>query len=229
MKKIGIVGGTSPESTVSYYLRITHEYTRRFGDYGYPEIIIYSVSFQEFVDAAKEENWSEIEEKLVMAFNSLASAGADMGLIAANTPHRVFDQVAARTSIPLLHIVDATADAISAAGFTRVGLLGTLQTMSGKWYRKHLEKRGIATIVPEVRIQCEISRIIYKELGSGIIRAESKEYYLKAIEELINQGAEGVILGCTEIPLLVSQDDVEVTIFDTAAIHADAALAAALD
>ena len=229
MKKIGIVGGTSPESTVSYYLRITHEYTRRFGDYGYPEIIIYSVSFQEFVDWTTEGNWTAVEEKLAEAFDSLAAGGADMGLIAANTPHRVFDEVAARIPIPLVHIVDATADAISAAGLTRVGLLGTRQTMSGQWYSKRLEKRGIATIVPVVSTQDEISRVIYEELGSGIIRAESKAYYLKAIEDLVDQGAQGVILGCTEIPFLISQSDVAVAVFDTATIHADAALAVALD
>lgn len=229
MKRIGIFGGTSPESTVSYYTRITREYTRRFGNYAYPEILIYSVSFQEFVDWQKAGDWSAMATKMKEGFQRLAVAGAQIGLIAANTLHRVFDEVSRESPIPLIHIVDATASAIRKEGISRVGLLGTRYTMQGEFYVERLAKHGITTLLPTVEEQGEIHRVIYEELTRGIIRPESKAYYLTVIEGLAQQGAKGIILGCTEIPLLVEPEETSLPTFDTAILHADAALCAALD
>jgi aspartate racemase len=229
MKRIGILGGTSPESTVSYYTRITREYTRRFGNYAYPEILIYSVSFQEFVDWQKAGDWGAMATKMKEGFQRLAAAGAQIGLIAANTLHRVFDEVEAESPIPLVHIVDATASAIRKEGISRVGLLGTRYTMQGEFYVERLAKHGITTLLPTLEEQDEINRVIYEELTGGIIRPESKAYYLAVIEGLAQQGAEGIILGCTEIPLLVRPEETSLPTFDTAILHADAALDAALD
>jgi aspartate racemase len=229
MKRIGILGGTSPESTVSYYTRITREYTRRFGNYAYPEILIYSVSFQEFVDWQKTGDWGAMATKMKEGFQRLAAAGAQIGLIAANTLHRVFDEVSRESSIPLIHIVDATASAIRKEGISRVGLLGTRYTMQGEFYVERLAKHGITTLLPTVEEQDEIHRVIYEELTRGIIRPKSKAHYLTAIEGLAQQGAKGIILGCTEIPLLVQPEETSLPTFDTAILHADAALDAALD
>jgi len=229
IKRIGILGGTSPESTVSYYMHITREYTRRFGNYAYPEILIYSVSFQEFVDWQKTGDWGAMATKMKEGFQRLAAAGAQIGLIAANTLHRVFDEVAAESPIPLVHIVDATASAIRKEGISRVGLLGTRYTMQGEFYVERLAKHGITTLLPTVEEQGEINRVIYEELTRGLIRPESKAYYLAVIDGLAQKGAEGVILGCTEIPLLVRLEETSLPTFDTATLHAAAILDAALD
>ena len=228
MKKIGILGGVSPESTVSYYLRITREYTRRYGDYGYPEILIYSVSFQRFVDWQKSGDWKAMAQEMIDAFQALHAAGAGIGLIAANTLHRVFPEVEKASPIPLIHIVDPTAAAIKKQGITRVGLLGTRYTMEGEFYRDRLAGHGIEAIVPDETARAEIHRVIYEELTRGVIKQESKQYYIDVINGLIMRGAEGIILGCTEIPLLIGQEDSPVPVFDTAILHADAALSAAI-
>lgn len=228
MKRIGILGGTSPESTVSYYERITREYTRRFGDYAYPEILIYSVSFQEFVDWQKAEDWEAMAAKMQEGFQHLAAAGAEIGLIAANTLHRVFDAVANESPIPLINIVDATAVAIKRKNCETVGLLGTRYTMQGAFYVDRLASHGISTLIPEKNQQQEIHRVIYEELTRGIMKPSSKGHYLTIIDSLKERGAEGIILGCTEIPLLVQDRDCNLPLFDTAAIHADAALEEAL-
>ena len=228
MKRIGILGGVSPESTVSYYLRITREYTRRFGDYGYPEILIYSVSFQRFVDWQRVGDWEAMAVEMKKGFRALAEAGAQIGLIAANTLHHVFDKVEKDSPIPLIHIVDPTATAIKEKGLTRVGLIGTRYTMEGDFYRNRLAGHRISTLIPSPEERTEIHRVIYEELTRGIVKQESKQYYLSVIDGLVRQGAEGVILGCTEIPLLVHPEDLPVPSFDTAALHADAALTAAL-
>jgi len=228
MKRIGILGGTSPESTVSYYERITREYTRRFGDYTYPEILIYSVSFQEFIAWQREGNWNAISAKMAEIFCILADAGAEIGLIAANTLHRVFDAVANESPIPLLHIVDTTAAVIKAKNCSTVGLLGTRYTMQGAFYVDRLTSHGISTLIPEETQQEEIHRVIYEELTRGIIKPSSKDHYLAIIDSLKERGADGIILGCTEIPLLVQEGDCTIPLFDTAAIHADAALEEAL-
>jgi aspartate racemase len=223
-KRIGILGGVSAESTRTYYEHITREYTKRYGDYSYPEMIIYSVSFQEFVDWHYNERWDLSADKMIVVFKALEKAGADFGVIAANTLHLVFDQVQKAISIPLLSIIDATAEAIEENGVTSVGLLGTIFTMNKDFYRKGLETRGISTLVPEPKDQELVNRVIYEELTRGIINDGSRSEYIQIMKSLTEKGADGIVLGCTEIPLLIKDKDCDVPLFDTTLIHAKKAL-----
>jgi len=223
-KKIGILGGLSPESTVIYYLRIVRKYQKLFGDHSYPEIIIYSVSFQKFVDWMAKDRWNEITEELIRDIRNLAAAGADFALIATNTMHLVFDKVEEASPIPLISIVDATAKSIRKEKINAVGLLGTVFTMERDFYREGLAKYGIETLVPKKEDRDYINKVIFEELCRGLIRDESRNNFKRIIEELTEKGAEGIVLGCTEIPLLIGEKDVSTRIFDTAKIHADKAL-----
>jgi aspartate racemase len=223
-KKIGLLGGTTPESTVGYYHYLTREYRLRFGDYGFPEILIYSVCFQELLDWRAAGRWDRVADKAVDVFERLQAAGADFGLLTANTLHIVFEEIAARVSLPLVSIVEATVEAVAGHGLDCVGLLGTADTMDGSFYPLALERRGIATVLPVAEQRPSLSRIIYEELAQGKIRTESKHEYLRAIADLRQRGARGVLLACTEIPLLVGADDVDLPLFDTMEIHAERAL-----
>ena len=227
-KKIGIIGGLSPESTVSYYLHITRTYVERFGDYGYPEIIIYSVNLENYHQWRRRNRWDLIAGDMIVLAQRLRQAGADFGLIATNTMHKVFDTVQNAVDLPLIHLIDATVATIKEMGICTVGLLGTRYTMSDGFYEDRLSENGLETIVPEERDQDIIHRIIVEELVRGRIISASKRKYLEIIENMKNAGAKGVILGCTEIPLLVKQDDCSIRLYDTAVIHAEAALAYAL-
>ena len=223
-KRIGILGGMSPESTVAYYEYITRTYTERFGDYGYPEILIYSVSFQEYVDWPNQDRWDLVAEGLSQAGQKLVEAGADMLLIATNTMHLVFDEVQARVEVPMLSLLDATAEAILAQGLHTVGLLGTKFTMEKGFYQDALARRGITTLVPGADDREYVHRVIYDELVAGQIRDESRDSYVDIIQKLVERGAQGIILGCTEIPLLVDEASAGIPLFDTTQIHAEAAL-----
>jgi aspartate racemase len=227
-KKIGIIGGMSPESTIEYYQYITHTYTERFGDYGYPDILIYSVSFQPYVDWPNQNRWDLVAAGLSEAARQLENAGADFIIIATNTMHLVFDQVQANVNVPMISLLDAVGDVIQAQGMTVVGLLGTRFTMEQTFYHDALTARGIAVLVPDADDRAIVNRVIYQELTAGQIRGESRDEYVRIIRILTRQGAQGVILGCTEIPLLVSESDVEILLFDTTRIHAEAALRYAL-
>jgi aspartate racemase len=228
-KRIGILGGMSPESTVAYYEYITRTYTERFGDYGYPEILIYSVSFQQYVDWPNQDRWDLVAEGLGQAAEKLAAAGAELILIATNTMHLVFDEVQARAGVPMISLLDATAEAILGRGFRKVGLLGTRFTMEKGFYQDALARRGISTLVPGAEDREYVHRVIYDELAAGQIRDESRAGFLAIIRRLVERGAEGVILGCTEIPLLVSEADAGIPLFDTTQIHAEAALNYAIE
>ncbi len=228
-KKIGILGGTSPESTVEYYQYITRTYTERFGDYGYPEVIIYSVSFQPYVDWPNQDRWDLVAQGLSEAAQKLESAGADLIVIATNTMHLVFDQVQASVTVPMLSLLDAVGDAILARGFDTVGLLGTRFTMEKTFYQDALTRKGITVLVPDAQDREFVNAVIYDELVAGQIRAESRAGYVAIIEKLAERGAEGIILGCTEIPLLVNEEDAGMPLFDTTVIHAEAALNYALE
>jgi aspartate racemase len=229
VKRIGIIGGLSPESTIAYYEYITHTYTRRFGDFGYPEIIIFSVSFQSFVDWPAQGRWDLIATALTDCARRLQDAGADFILIAANTMHMVIDQIQQEINIPMLSLLDAVGQTISSQKLSRVGLLGTRFTMNNAFYVNALEKFGIETLVPEPEDAQVIDHIIYSELVKGILLPESKEKYLNIIQNLKARGAQGVILGCTEIPLLIKSEDTDLPLFDTTTIHAEAALNLALN
>lgn len=228
-KTIGILGGMSPESTVAYYETITRTYTERFGDYGYPQILIYSVSFQTYVDWPKEGRWELVAEGLSQAARSLELAGADVILIATNTMHIVFDEVAASVDVPMLSLLDAVGEAIEARGMRTVGLLGTAFTMENTFYQDTLAERGITILLPEEEDRKRVNDVIYDELVAGVMRDASREVFLGIIEDLEARGAEGVILGCTEIPLLVSQEVSALPLFDTTTIHAEAALRYAVE
>ncbi len=228
-KKIGIVGGLSPESTIYYYQYITRKYTEEFGDFGYPEVVIYSVNFQNYVDWGKDDNWKAIEDDLVSAIKALQSAGAEFGIIATNTMHYVFDSVEKRVNIPLLSLVDAVCGRAKQIGINKIALLGTKFTMEKDFYPKALTKVGIETIVPNDEQRKIVNEIIFHELTKGIIKEESKNRYLEIIIDLAKRGAQGVILGCTEIPLLIRQDDVEITVLDSSLIHAEVAYQYAME
>ncbi len=187
-------------------------------------MIIYSVNFQEFVNWHYNERWDLTADKMIAVFKALEKAGADFGIIAANTLHLVFDQVQKAISIPLLSIIDATAEAVEEKGVKSVGLLGTIFTMSKDFYRKGLERRGISTLVPDPKDQESVNRVIYEELTRGIINNESRKKYVQVIESLTEKGTEGIVLGCTEIPLLIKEADCAVPLFDTTLIHAEKAL-----
>lgn len=223
-KRIGILGGMSPESTVEYYQYITRTYTRRFGDYGYPDIIIYSVSFQPYVDWPNEERWDLVAQGLSQAAQTLETAGADFIVIATNTMHLVLDQVQANIHIPVLSLLDVVADAILAKGMGLVGLLSTRFTMDKNLYQNALARRGITVLVPDAADREVVNRVIYDELVAGKIRAESRAAYVEIIKKLAARGAQGIILGCTEISLLVSEADAGLPLLDTTLLHAEAAL-----
>ena len=228
MKKIGILGGMSPESTTLYYEHITRTYTARFGDYGYPEILIYSVNFQKFVDWQHNGQWNEAARAMAEALENLHGAGADFGLIATNTMHMVFDEVQRAVHMPLLSIIQATADAVLAAGLHSVGLLGTVFTMSQPFFRQGLERAGLTVLVPEPADQQPVNEVIYQELCRGEIRPASRQLFLEIIARLRARGAQGIILGCTEIPLLVEPQHCDLPLFNTALLHAAKALEFAL-
>ena len=223
-RSIGILGGMSPESTVAYYEHITRSYTARCGDYGYPEILICSVNFQQFVDWQHDGKWDLATRAMSEALGRLHLAGADFGIIATNTMHIVFDEVQAAIDMPLLSIVDVTVQAIQAKGLRTVGLLGTVFTMRERFFREGLEKSGIEGLIPKSVDQAKINDIIYNELCRGEIRQESRRAILSVIEGLGERGAQGVILGCTELPLLVRSQDCGMPIFNTTELHAERAL-----
>jgi aspartate racemase len=228
-KKIGILGGISPESTIAYYEHITRTYTERFGDYGYPEIIIYSVSFQPYVDWPQQERWDLVAQGLGEAARRLEAAGADFIVVAANTMHLVLDEVQACVQVPMLSLLDAVGESILARGMKRVGLLGTQYTMEKTFYQDALDGRGITVLVPDAEDRRYVNAVIYNELVAGHIRDESRAGLIAVIRRLAERGAQAVILGCTEIPLLVAEADAGVPLFDTTAIHAEAALRFAVE
>lgn len=227
-KRIGILGGMSPESTVEYYQYITRTYTDRYGDYGYPEILIYSVSFQPYVDWPAEGRWDRVAEGLAVAAQRLEAAGADCVVLATNTMHIVVDEVQAAVSVPVLSLLDAVGDAIRSQGLRVAGLLGTRFTMEKAFYADALAEKGIRVLVPDAEERRFVDDVIYQELVVGQVREASRRRFVEIIEGLAARGAQGVILGCTEIPLLVRGQDVDVPLFDTTLIHAEAALAYAL-
>lgn len=228
-KKIGILGGLSPESTVTYYQHIVRRYQELFGDHSYPEIIIYSVSFQRFINWMAQDKRNMITEELINAIRSLSVAGAGFAVMATNTMHIVFDKVQKKSPIPLISIIEATAEAIKGDGMDSVGLLGTRFTLERDFYREGLASHGIETLVPDKADRDYINKVVFEELSRGLIRSESRNKFLRIIEDLIGRGAKGIVLGCTEIPLLVNAQYTSVKLFDTAKIHADKALEFAIE
>ncbi|MDJ0380329.1 aspartate/glutamate racemase family protein [Streptomyces sp. G-G2] len=228
MKTIGLIGGMSWESTAEYY-RLLNELTReRLGGLHSARCVLYSVDFAEIEELQVQSRWAEAGVTLAAAAQALEAAGADLVLICTNTMHKVADQVEAAITVPLLHLADATADAVRASGVRTVGLLGTAFTMEQDFYRGRLEAGGLAVRVPDAEGRALVHRVIYEELCLGVVREDSRAAYRTVIEDLVAAGAEGVILGCTEIELLIGPEDSPVLVFPTARLHAEAAVQAAL-
>lgn len=219
MKKIGLLGGLSPESTVEYYKIINSEVRKVLGGCSSAELIIESFNFREIEKMQFDDKWEELGEKLSEAAQKLEKAGAEYIVICTNLMHKVAPAVQASVSVPLIHMVDSVAKEIKKRRINKVGLLGTIFTMEEDFYsKKLLNDYGIETIIPEKDDRNEVSRVIYKELCCGIIENDSKEKYLEIINKMKAEGAQGVILGCTEIPLMLLESDIP--LFNTTQIHA---------
>jgi aspartate racemase len=230
MKTIGLLGGMSWQSTTHYYQIINEEIASRLGGLHSAKIALSSVDFAEIEILQRENRWQESGEILAQNANGLRLAGADFILICANTMHKVADQVEAGSGLPVIHIADATADSVKAAGIQKVGLLGTRYTMEGDFIKTRLaDRHGLEVVIPDAADREMINRVIFKELCLGIVRRESKEAYLQAMQKLENSGVEGIILGCTEIEMLVTQEDYHLPLFPTTRIHALAAVDRALN
>jgi aspartate racemase len=229
MKVIGLLGGMSWESTVPYYQILNREIGRHLGGLHSARVLLLSVDFQDIEVLQHRGEWDRLGELLAEDALVLQEAGADFLVLCTNTMHLVAPAIESRISIPLLHIADATADRIKRAGINRVGLLGTRFTMEEPFYRGRLEEaHGLQVKIPSDADRSVVHQVIYEELVLGKIRPESRIEFARIIEGLAAEGAEGVILGCTEIGLLVKQDDVPLPLFDTAEIHAEAAASLAL-
>ncbi|MCX4666769.1 aspartate/glutamate racemase family protein [Streptomyces sp. NBC_01381] len=228
MKTIGLLGGMSWESSAEYYRLLNELVRERLGGLHSARCVLYSVDFAEIERLQVAGEWERAGEVLAAAAKGVEAAGADFVLICTNTMHKVADQVQGALSVPLLHLADATADAVLDAGVRRVGLLGTAFTMEQDFYRERLVSRGLDVLVPDAAGRALVHRVIYEELCVGVVRDESRAAYQEVIADLVRDGAEGVILGCTEIELLISQEHSDVPLFPTTRIHAEAAVAAAL-
>lgn len=229
MRTIGLIGGMSWESSAEYYRIINQETNRRLGNVHSARCLMYSVDFEGIKRLQHEGDWERLAEAMKEAALRLELGGADFIVLCTNTMHRVADAVASTVSIPLLHIADPTAGRIKAAGLTRIGLLGTTFTMEQDFYKGRLtQHHGLEVIVPDESDRRIVHEIIYRELVLGRIKPESRQAYREIIARLIERGAQAVILGCTEIMLLVSDEDSAVPLFDTTTIHAVAAVDEAL-
>lgn len=228
MKKIGLIGGMSWESSALYYSLINVFVKERLGGLHSARCIMASVDFAEIERMQTTGNWALAAETLAAEARSLEAAGADLIVLCTNTMHKVAAPIQAAVAIPLLHIGDVTADAVTAAGLTTIGLLGTRFTMQESFYSETMSRHGLTVLVPTAEEQAEVNRIIYDELVLGEIRDESRDIYKVVMTNLTSRGAQGVILGCTEIELLISDDDSTVPLFPTTRIHAAAAVEAAL-
>ena len=228
MKTIGLLGGMSWESTQTYYRLINEGIKSRLGGLHSAKLVLFSVDFAEIEALQHKGDWPATATMLANAALSLQNAGADFLMIGTNTMHKVAPEIDEAINIPLLHIADATASVLTQDNIQRVGLLGTRFTMEQAFYRERLEAAGIEVVTPDEPQRAEVHRIIYEELCQGEIQAASREAYLAVVNSLAEQGAQAVILGCTEIGLLIGQADTTVPLYDTTAIHATQAVEQAL-
>lgn len=229
MKTIGLIGGMSWESSALYYRLINTGVRQRLGALHSAELLMYSVDFAPVEALQHAGDWSGAARILIDAARRLEAGGADFFLIATNTMHQVADEVSAAVKIPLMHIADATGEALRKDGVGRVGLLGTAFTMELDFYRGRISEHfGIEVIVPEMHDRQMVHDIIYQELCQGVVDADSREVYLAIMERLREQGLDGIVLGCTEIGMLVNQQHTDIPLYDTTLIHAEQAVARAL-
>ncbi len=228
MKTIGLIGGLTWLSTLDYYRLLNEMVNQRLGGVEAGQIIVYSVNFGEIKVLTEAGQWDEIARRISGVAKKLEQAGADCILIGANTMHKIADEVQAAVIIPVIHIAEEVANSIKEKGLSSVALLGTKYTMQLDFYKNKLAAKGISTIIPnEAEIEV-INTAIYTEMGKGIFTSATKAKFLEIIQRLITEGAEGIILGCTEIPILIKQEDCTVPVFDTTCIHSQAAVRFAL-
>lgn len=220
MKTIGLIGGMSWESTIPYY-RLVNEFVReRLGGLHSAKVVLLSVDFHEIEELQRSGRWSEAGRLLAEAARSVEAAGADVLVLCTNTMHKVAPQMESAVRIPLLHIADATAEEIRRAGHSRVGLLGTAFTMEQEFYKDRLQRHGIDVLIPAEADRLIVHRVIYDELCLGSVLPQSRAEYRRVIADLTHRGAQSIILGCTEISMLVGPEDSAVPLFDTTSIHA---------
>ena len=230
MKVIGLLGGMSWESSLEYYRILNEIVKERLGGLHSAKCILYSVDFEEIENLQHQGKWDELTKIMIESAQNLEKAGADMVLICTNTMHKMANEVQKELKIPLLHIADAAAQKVKEMNLKKVGLLGTKYTMEQDFYKGRIKKKyDIDVIIPDLDEREIVHDVIFNELCLGKIKEESKEQYKKIIQNLIHKGAEGIILGCTEIPLLINQEDFDVPIFDTTMIHCHAAIDHALN
>lgn len=228
MKKIGIIGGLSAESSIEYYKILVKKYNSIMGGASSPLLIIESLDLESVRNMMVKSSWEEVYQTIFASAKNLENAGAEIIIIATNTIHKIFDRLTNEISTPMISIMDATAEAIVDRQIMKVGLLGTIFTMQSDFYSKALNRYDIEVVVPNEKDQKYINKVIWEELTHHILKQESRDGYLDVIKRLENQGAKGVILGCTEIPLLITQEDSPIPVFDTTKLHALAALKFAL-
>ena len=228
MKTIGLIGGLTWVSTAEYYNILNSEIARRVGGFNGAHIILNSVNFGEYKQLADAGRWDEIGARLNKIALKLEDSGADLLLICSNTPHKVSDRIIEGLKIPFIHIGDVTAGHVHSMGIKKAALLGTRYTMEGTFYSEKLAELGVETIIPGEANRTFVHNTIFEELAKNIFRPETKLAYLDIFNRLAEKGAEGVILGCTEIPLLIKQEDSPLPVFDTTLLHANAAIEMAL-
>ena len=225
MKTIGLLGGMSWESSLEYYRIVNETVKARLGGFHSADCLMYSVDFDEVEALQHQDKWGELTGMMIAAAQRIEAGGAALLVICTNTMHKMAPEMQAAIRVPLLHIADAAGEAITAQGLHTVGLLGTKFTMEGDFYRQRLNERfGLNVLIPEEADRETVHNTIYGELVKGAINPESRRAFQDIIEKLQANGAQGVILGCTEIPLLVKQADVDIPVFDTTRIHAEAAV-----
>lgn len=229
MKTIGLIGGMSWKSTVTYYQIINDTVKDQLGGLHSAKILLYSVDFSEIEECQVRGEWDKSADILAVAAQKLEKAGADFILICTNTMHKVAPQIQRRISIPIIHIADATAEKLNENYVRTVALLGTKYTMMEKFYKERLENSGIRVIIPDHDDVELINRVIYEELCLGIINVASRKEFIRVMNSMKEKGAEGVILGCTEIGLLINQNDSTIPVFDTTQIHAHVAAIKAIE
>lgn len=228
MKTMGLIGGMSWESTVTYYQIVNRSVKEKLGGLHSAKCVMYSVNFAEIEEYQVNGEWEKSAKVLADAAKALEKAGADFVVLCTNTMHKVADQIKAEIDIPFLHIAECTADMLEQNQISKVGLLGTRYTMEQDFYKAKIIDRGIDVLIPEGDDIKTVNDIIYNELCLGEIKESSKQQYLEIIEKLKARGAEGIILGCTEIGLLIQQHDTDISLFDTTEIHAEMAVVEAL-
>ena len=228
MKTIGLIGGTTWYSSIDYYRYLNQIVNERLGGDESARIILNSVNYAEIKKLTQANNWIAVSKIISEMAKKTETAGADCLLLGANTMHHIAEEVSAAINIPLIHVADAAAKAIQQKDISTIGLLGTKYTMQFDFYKNRLATYGITTLIPDEINIGPINNSIYNELGKGILLPETKQMYLEIIDQLMQEGAEGIVLGCTEIPLLIKQDDSPVPVFDTTLLHATAAVDFAL-